>query len=285
MRPLRPFRSSPVRSTDPAEGSLEDGGLQAFAPETSSEVAAETPQTPEPEQPAAPPSESRSRVVMGLLVVVVLLQAVPTVLWIKGQFGQSSAGAITASAVTPSPPAITPAPPCEPVAAPATPGPAAVPPAVAARPASGPVAAAPAPAILAGLMSVTAPVPLQVYVRGRLVGTTEAETIMLPVGTHEVEFRNDAVGYRARRSVTVQAGRTTATRLEMPAGTMHVNAVPWADVWIDNRRIGETPIGNLSISIGSHEVIFRHPELGERRTTVLVTLKEPARVSMDLRQK
>jgi hypothetical protein len=139
--------------------------------------------------------------------------------------------------------------------------------------------------MLAGLMSVTAAVPLQVYLRGRLVGTTEAETIMLPVGTHEVEFRNDAVGYRVRRSVSVQAGRTTATRLEMPAGTMHVNAVPWADVWIDNRRIGETPIGNLPVSIGSHEVMFRHPELGERRTTVLVTLKEPARVSMDLRKK
>jgi hypothetical protein len=139
--------------------------------------------------------------------------------------------------------------------------------------------------MLAGLVSVTAAVPLQVYVRGRLVGTTEAETIMLPVGTHELDLRNDAVGYRVRRSVTVQAGRTTATRLEMPAGTLHVNAIPWADVWVDNQRVGETPIGNLPASIGNHEVVFRHPELGERRATVFVTLKEPARVSMDLRKK
>jgi hypothetical protein len=39
------------------------------------------------------------------------------------------------------------------------------------------------------------------------------------------------------------------------------------------------------VPIGSRELIFRHPDLGERRATVLVTLKEPARISMDLRKK
>jgi serine/threonine-protein kinase len=85
--------------------------------------------------------------------------------------------------------------------------------------------------------------------------------------------------------VTVQAGRTSTIRLEAPSGTMNVNAVPWAEVWVAGKRLGETPLGNLQMPIGSHEVVFRHPQLGERRTTVLVTLKGPARVSMDLRTK
>jgi PEGA domain len=139
--------------------------------------------------------------------------------------------------------------------------------------------------MVAGLVAIAAPVPMHVYLRGKLVGTTEAETIMLPAGSQELEFRNDAVGYQARRTVTVQAGRTVNTKLEVPSGTLHVNAVPWADVTVDNQRVGETPIGNLQLPIGTHEVVFRHPDLGERRTTVLVTLKEPARVSMDLRKK
>jgi hypothetical protein len=139
--------------------------------------------------------------------------------------------------------------------------------------------------MVAGLLSVSAPVPMHVYARGRLVGTTEAETIMLPVGTHELTLESTAVGYQARRNVTVQAGRTTTLRLEPPSGTLHVNAVPWADVSIDNRRVGETPIGNYQIPIGSHHVVFSHPQLGERRTTVFVTLKGPARLSMDMRTK
>jgi PEGA domain len=64
-----------------------------------------------------------------------------------------------------------------------------------------------------------------------------------------------------------------------------LNAVPWAEVWVDGEKIGETPIGNLSLSLGPHEVVFRHPELGEQRHAALVTLKTPARLSVDLRKK
>ena len=56
-------------------------------------------------------------------------------------------------------------------------------------------------------------------------------------------------------------------------------------VLIDGEKVGETPIGNVQLAIGPHEVTFRHPELGEQRTTVTVTLNAPARVSADLRRK
>jgi hypothetical protein len=108
---------------------------------------------------------------------------------------------------------------------------------------------------------------------------------MLPVGTQELEFVNENVGYRARRTVTIQAGKTTSVGLNPPSGTVNINAVPWAEVWLEGQRLGETPLGNLRVPIGSRELIFRHPDLGERRATVLVTLKEPARISMDLRKK
>jgi hypothetical protein len=68
-------------------------------------------------------------------------------------------------------------------------------------------------------------------------------------------------------------------------GTVNINAMPWAEVWLDGRDLGQTPLGNVQIPIGSRELVFRHPDLGERRATVLVTLKEPARISVDLRKK
>ncbi|MGH9347328.1 MAG: hypothetical protein ACRD26_08685, partial [Vicinamibacterales bacterium] len=142
-----------------------------------------------------------------------------------------------------------------------------------------------APVLVAGLVSIAAPVPMHVYSNDRLIGTTEADTIMLPVGTHDLEMVNDAVGFRAVRTVSVQAGRTSAVQIDAPRVPVHVNAVPWAEVWIDNQRIGETPIGNLQQPIGTHEFVFRHPELGERRTIVAVTMKGPVRVSMDLRKR
>jgi len=61
--------------------------------------------------------------------------------------------------------------------------------------------------------------------------------------------------------------------------------LPWADVWIDGERVGETPIGNLSLPIGPHEIVFRHPDLGEQKYAATVSLKGPVRVSVDLRKK
>jgi len=66
---------------------------------------------------------------------------------------------------------------------------------------------------------------------------------------------------------------------------MSFNATPWAEVWIDGQQVGETPLGNVSVPAGPHEVLFRHPELGEKRVRTVVTLSEPAKVSVDLRQK
>ena len=137
----------------------------------------------------------------------------------------------------------------------------------------------------AGWISVTSPVPLQLREDGELIGTTESDRLMLPAGDHDLELSNAALGFTAKRTVRVTAGKTTATKVDLPNGTLSLNATPWAEVWIDGERVGDTPIGNLTRRIGSHEVLFRHPELGERRETVVIAVGKPARIGVDLRKK
>ena len=140
------------------------------------------------------------------------------------------------------------------------------------------------PGVQSGWLAVSAGAPLQVIENGKLVGTTESETIMLPAGEHTFEFANPALGFGATRAVKIGVGKTEHVAIELPRTHMSVNATPWAQVWLDGESIGDTPIGNLSTVIGSHELIFRHPELGERRVTAVVTLKEPARFAVDMRK-
>jgi hypothetical protein len=124
---------------------------------------------------------------------------------------------------------------------------------------------------------------VEVHERGRLLGTSASERIMLSVGRHELELSNPALGYRAIRVVQVAPGKVSTMAIELPMGTLALNATPWAEVWVDGEKVGETPIGNVPISIGIHDVLFRHPELGEQRHAVTVTLAGPARVTADLR--
>ncbi len=144
----------------------------------------------------------------------------------------------------------------------------------------------PAPtAVSAGWVAVTSPVTLQLREDGKLIGTTESDRLMLTAGDHDIEFSNQAIGFSARRTIHVTAGKTAGAKIDLPNGTLSVNAQPWAEVWIDGERVGETPIGNLSRRIGTHEVIFRHPDLGERRETVVIAVGKPARIGVDLRKK
>ena len=136
----------------------------------------------------------------------------------------------------------------------------------------------------AGWLAVKAPLDFQIFEDGRLLGTTAADRLMLPAGRHQIELVNASLDYRQRLTVQVTPGGTTTTAVEVPNGTLSVNALPWADVWIDGRSYGATPLGNISLPIGSHEVVWRHPQFGERRRTVSVGASTPVRVGVDFGQ-
>jgi PEGA domain-containing protein len=140
-----------------------------------------------------------------------------------------------------------------------------------------------APGPVSGWLTVKSPVDLEIRENNRLLGTSESDRIMLAAGRHEVQFMNDTLGYDETRVITVQPGKVSPISIQLPQGVININASPWAEVWIDNRRAGETPIGNLPVSIGPHEVVFRHPQLGEKRQAVSVTLKAPVRLSVDMK--
>jgi PEGA domain len=139
--------------------------------------------------------------------------------------------------------------------------------------------------VTAGWLLATAPISLKVKEGGRLIGTTDLDKLMLSSGDHDLEFSNEALGFHVTRRVSISAGKTTASFIALPNGSLSLNALPWADVYVDGNHIGQTPLGNLSLPIGTHEVVFRHPDLGERKETVTVSTSAPARLGVDLRKK
>jgi hypothetical protein len=135
--------------------------------------------------------------------------------------------------------------------------------------------------VYSGWLAVFAPVELKIYEGGKLVGSSSDGRIMVRPGRHEVELVNDELGYRSTEVIQVAPGQVGSMSIE-PKGQVNINAIPWAEVFVDDERLGETPLANVSVTIGTREFVFRHPELGERRITVTVTLKEAATVSIDL---
>ncbi len=136
---------------------------------------------------------------------------------------------------------------------------------------------------VSGWVAVKAPFTLEIREQGRLLGTTETDRIMMASGRHELELVSDALGYRSSRVVQVAPGKVAGITLDLPQGVVNLNAAPWAEVWIDGQRVGETPIGNLAVAIGPHEIVFKHPQFGEKRHAISVTTGAPVRLSVDMK--
>ena len=134
-----------------------------------------------------------------------------------------------------------------------------------------------------GIIAVALPFEVQIYEDGRFAGTNSAE-VTLPPGPHRLELINKSLGYRAVETVQVESNRATKIPSAPPMGRVSVNALPWAEVFVDGRKIGETPLAQVPIAVGAHEIVFRHPQLGEQSRSVTVTAAEPARLSVDLRK-
>jgi len=160
--------------------------------------------------------------------------------------------------------------------------PAAAPPAAA--PSAEAPAAAPAPVNgRFGGVKVASPFELQVFENGNLLGTS-AGTIALNEGTHSLDLVSESLAFRYRQTVQVKAGQLAPVSITAPNGRININAVPWASVTIDGTAAGDTPLANLSIPIGSHEIVFSHPQFGTQKQTVVVKADGPARVSATMQR-
>jgi hypothetical protein len=133
-----------------------------------------------------------------------------------------------------------------------------------------------------GWLTFDAPIEMQVVENGVVLGTTGADRLMVPAGRRELQLIATPYGFQTTTTVDVGVGRTVAIPVAVPNGRLSINAVPWADVWLNGQALGSTPLANLTVPIGDHVVVWRHPELGERRQTVRVGVDTPARVGVDL---
>jgi len=147
------------------------------------------------------------------------------------------------------------------------------------------VGGAPAPSASFGWITVPTPFPVQVLEAGRVVGTSEIDRIMLPQGNHDLDFVSEQLDFRQSSRVSITAGRGAPVSLTIPRVAMNINALPWAEVFIDGTRIGDTPLANVEQPIGDHEIVFRHPQFGEKRQMTRVISRDSLRISVDMRSK
>ena len=148
---------------------------------------------------------------------------------------------------------------------------------------AGALSPVPAPQRSGGIR-LSSPIELEVFDGDTRLGSSATGIVSAPAGRRELDLVNSVLGFRLRQAVDIKAGQVVPLTVTPPNGVININAVPWAEVLIDGKVVGETPIGNLSLPLGNHEIIFRHPQFAELRQTALVRSDTITRVSVNLQR-
>jgi serine/threonine-protein kinase len=141
----------------------------------------------------------------------------------------------------------------------------------------------PKPAPETGTMAFAAAPAMDVWVDGVLRGRTPL-SVKLPVGSHAVVFREDRLGLNRSTSVALAAGETRKEEWRPAKGTVSIRAVPYADVFVGERRLGLTPLDPVQLFEGHHQFRFVNKETSRSETRDVEVLPgQDTLVKVDLR--
>jgi hypothetical protein len=131
-----------------------------------------------------------------------------------------------------------------------------------------------------GTLRILSPITLDVSEEGKRIGTSEETKLSLAPGKHVLTLSNRDLGYTSTQTVQIESAEVTTLKLN-PHGSAMLQAMPWAEVWMDGKKLGETPLV-YQLPLGTHEVVFKHPSLGERRVTTTVRANATSSVSVKM---
>jgi hypothetical protein len=76
----------------------------------------------------------------------------------------------------------------------------------------------------------------------------------------------------------VTPGEVAALNVTLPTAPLEIEAPAGAEISINGKLIGTAPVETQQVSVGTCQVLMRHPTLGEQRQTTTVTFKTPNRI-------
>jgi hypothetical protein len=124
-------------------------------------------------------------------------------------------------------------------------------------------------ATFSGFVTVHAAFDVTISEHGQALRANDRHQFVLPAGPHELRLTNPAIGYDTIRQVEIKPGKST--RLELThESSLIVTSSAAAEVWLDDTRLGDTPLNGSPVPLGLHQIVVKRTGGGERRFTVTI---------------
>jgi serine/threonine-protein kinase len=110
-----------------------------------------------------------------------------------------------------------------------------------------------------GILVVHSSVKLNAFVDGKAVGATPLLAKLSP-GRHQLLLKNERFGLSQARQVSVEAGRTHTEEWNPAKGTLTFRVIPYAEISLQHRSVGVTPLPPMSLWEGHYTLELVNPD-------------------------
>lgn len=135
-------------------------------------------------------------------------------------------------------------------------------------------------AIFSGWLHVSAPMEVTISEGARALQLDSSNRVFLRPGVHEITATNTELGFSLTQTVEILPGVTADLDIETPDSTISIKGPDGANVFIDGERVGDIPVVNHQVKIGSRDIRVVDRSGAAYHITVTVT-KAPAQVNVD----
>jgi serine/threonine-protein kinase len=111
-----------------------------------------------------------------------------------------------------------------------------------------------------GWLELATTPPVNVYVKGRSLGRTPMK-VPLPAGKVSVRLADAAAGIERTLPLVIRSGNTTTSSITFAKGKLDLRVSPWAQVKLDGKSLGNTPIPVQELFEGTHQLELTNPEI------------------------
>ena len=105
--------------------------------------------------------------------------------------------------------------------------------------------------------------PGQIFVNGKLVGSSPVQVRSLAAGQVRVEVLNSAAGFSKQEVFTVDAGDNGTKRIVVESASLEFRVRPYATVFLDGKLLGQTPFPPVHVYEGKHSVRLVNADLNK----------------------
>jgi serine/threonine-protein kinase len=116
-----------------------------------------------------------------------------------------------------------------------------------------------------GFISVTTEPPADIFLGKKKLGRGSIERAKVPAGKHKLKVVLRK-GTQRTMAVNIKRGGHVEKSVAFGSGTLRIVVLPWANVWVDGKKKGQTPMPSMELMEGFHQVRLVNDQIGKDQT-------------------